>query len=129
MQLAVNPNKEINMADKAIKKATIDLPLPDSGAGTATLSFTDAAGLATNLPAGSTTVWTSSDPTVVTVTGNPDNVTAKFAPAVPTKLGTGIIISSVTTLPNGNTLPAAGQPIDVVGGGPAGVQMVESVNP
>jgi hypothetical protein len=121
------------MSDKVVR-ASLDLPLPDSGTGTATLSFVDAAGLSgAVLPPGSATVWTSSDPTVISVAGNADNVTAAFGPATPVKLGTGIVISSATTLPAvGAAAPvvisASGQPIDVIAGGPAGAQMVESVN-
>ena len=124
------------MAAKAVK-ATIDLQLPDSGTGTATLTFTDSAGLSTTLPAGTVPVWSSSNPAIV-LTPSADGTSAQFGPATPPVLATAVVLTAVTTLPNGTVITAAGQAIDchlveilsilVIGDGPAGVQMVESVN-
>ena len=114
------------MAAKAVK-ATIDLQLPDSGTGTATLTFTDSAGLPTALPAGTVPVWSSSNPAIV-LTPSADGTSAQFGPATPPVLATAVVLTAVTTLPSGTVITAAGQAIDVIGGGPAGVQMVESVN-
>ena len=114
------------MAAKAVK-ATIDLQLPDSGTGTATLTFTDSAGLPTTLPAGTVPVWSSSNPAIV-LTPSADGTSAQFGPATPPVLATAVVLTAVTTLPSGTVITATGQAIDVIGGGPAGVQMVESVN-
>ena len=114
------------MAAKAVK-ATIDLQLPDSGTGTATLTFTDSAGLPTALPAGTVPVWSSSNPAIV-LTPSADGTSAQFGPATPPVLATAVVLTAVTTLPSGTVITATGQAIDVIGGGPAGVQMVESVN-
>ena len=124
------------MAAKAVK-ATIDLQLHDSGTGTATLTFTDSAGLPTALPAGTVPVWSSSNPAIV-LTPSADGTSAQFGPATPPVLATAVVLTAVTTLPNGTLITAAGQAIDchlveilsilVIGDGPAGVQMVESVN-
>ena len=69
------------MPEKVVK-ATIDLPLPDSGTGTATLNFVDAAGLAATLPAGTVPVWTASDPAMV-LTPAASGLTSTFGPATP----------------------------------------------
>jgi hypothetical protein len=127
MTLTVNPKGETpNMEEKAVK-ATLDLQLPDSGTGTAALTFTDAAGLPATLPTGIVPVWSSSNPAIV-LTPSADGTSCQFGPATPPVLATGVVITAVTTLASGTVITATGNPIDVIGGGPAGVTMAEVVN-
>jgi hypothetical protein len=126
MTLTINPQGE-SMSDKPkAVKATLDLQLPDSGTGTASLAFVDAAGLPATLPSGTIPVWSSSNPAIV-VTPAADGLSAQFGPSTPPVLATGVVITAVTTLPSGTVITATGQPIDVVGGGPTGATMVETV--
>jgi len=129
--LTLTLNGEINMA-KTTLATTLDLQLPDSGSGTATLSFVDAAGLPAVVPTTSTvaTTWTSSSPAVVVTPSTINPLVAAFAPSTPPQLATGIVITAAVTITD-PTLPtinltATGEPIDVIAGGIAGVQMVET---
>lgn len=113
-------------------KASVDFRLVDNGSATATLTPVDTVGLATTLPAGtSTPTWTSSDPGVV-VTAAADGLSAQVTPATPPVLVTGAVITATATLPNnadgsaGATITGSGTPIDVVAGGPAGFQITEA---
>ena len=119
-----------NMNLKA-KKAGLDFQLADNGTATATLSFTDAAGLPTTLPSGSTAVstWTSSDPGVV-VTGSADGLSASVTPSTPPVLVAEALISVSTVVTNSDSTTEtftaatpAGDGVSVVAGGPAGMQI------
>lgn len=123
-----NPKGEILIMPANAVSAALDLPLPDSGSGVATLIFVDSVGLPAALPAGTIPIWSSSDPAIV-VTPDADGLSAQFGPSSPPVLATGVVITAVTTLPDGTVITATGQPIDVVAGGPAGAQMKETVNP
>jgi hypothetical protein len=121
----------INMAGKTFK-ATLDLQLPDQGSGTATLTFVDAAGLPATIPPTSTatTTWSSSNPAIVVTPNATNPLMAAFAPSVPPVLATAVVLTAAVSITD-PTLPAisltaTGQPIDVVSGGPAGVQMTET---
>ena len=122
-----------NMAKKAAG-AAVDFQILDNGTATATLSFVDSLGEPTTIQSGATvsTTWTSSDPEI-SATGSADGLSAALAAVVASgaPLSTGVVITAVTTVtnPDGSTVgpfTATGDPIDVIAGGPAGVQIAEA---
>lgn len=107
------------MAAKAVK-AGANFQELDNGTAAGTLNPTDAAGLATVFPAGTTSTWVPSDPSVLTVTVNPDGLSAVITPTQPPKLATGVTILVTVTLPGGQTIAETSDGIDVIAGGPTG---------
>lgn len=120
--LESNPG-ELSMG--RIAKATLDFQLLDNGSATATLSAVDSVGEPTTFPAGSTAVYTPSDPSIVASVGA-DGLTGTITPATPPVLATGVTVSVVVTLPGGATLSAVSPAIDVIAGGPAGFSIALS---
>jgi hypothetical protein len=121
---------DTTMASKATK-GKLKLNILDNGTATATLTLIDAAGLPTQLPAGSTVTgpWASSDPGVV-VTPDATDLVAAVAPATPPVLVTGAVITAgplVMTNADDTTVnlgsASTTDPINVVAGGPAGFKI------
>ena len=121
------------MAKKAVG-AAVDFTILDNGTATATLSFVDALSEPTVLQIGATvsTAWTSSDPEIGVV-GSADGMSAALnaivSPGAP--LSKGVVITAVVTVTNADAsvlgpFTATGDPIDVIAGGPAGVQIAEA---
>lgn len=118
-----------------LAKASLDFTLLDNGTGTATLSFVDSLQEPTVAPAGSTVTssFSSSSPQV-SVTGAADGMSAALAavvnPGDPLQTGIIVSVSTTITLADGTTVlgpfAAQGAPIDIIAGGPAGVQLVEA---
>jgi hypothetical protein len=115
-----------------VKTVGLDFTLLDSGKALATISFVDAAGLPTTSQAGASiaTVWNSNNSGVVVV-GRADGLNADVSPATPPVLVSGAVITAGTTITNPDgtiigPLPASGNPIDVVAGGPAGMSIAET---
>jgi hypothetical protein len=126
-----------DMAAKA-KFSKVRVAIQDNGTALLTATPTDAMGLATTLPTGTTTpVWTSSDPGIVVtpVATDATGLTATAAPATPPVLVTGVVATVTATLPT-NPDGSAGATISgstpadlsVVAGGPTGFQIAESGN-
>lgn len=113
-----------------VKDAAVDFQLLDNGTAKAVATPQDSVGVATTLPAGtSTPTWASSDPGVVVAPDPSDasGLTAIVSPATPPVLVTGAVISVSATLPDGTTvITGSGDPIDVIAGGPTGFKVVES---
>lgn len=117
-----------------VAKAAVDLQMLDNGTATATISFVDAAGLATIPVTGATvaTTATMSSPAIVATVG-PTGLTVGLAPSVPPQLVTGVVLTVSVTITNpDNTVlgpfTGTGNPIDVVGSTIAGISLVESDN-
>ena len=124
-----------NTMKAKLAKASLDFTLLDNGTGTATLSFIDSLQEPTVAPPGSTVAsqFTSSSPQV-SVTGAADGMSAALAavvnPGDPLQTGIIVSVSTTITLADGTTVlgpfTANGAPIDIIAGGPAGVQLVEA---
>jgi hypothetical protein len=114
--------------------AVVDLQMLDSGTAKATISFVDAAGLATVPVTGATvaTTATMSNPAIV-ATVDPTGLVVNLAPSVPPVLATGVVLTVSVTITNPDAtvlgpFTGTGNPIDVVGSAIAGVSLVEADN-
>ena|ERR1039458_106802 len=95
----------------------MDLQIFDDGKG-AKFSATpvNKVGKPVTLPSGVVPVWTSSDPTVLTVAPDPTDPTGLTGIGTPVSDGTGITVDCSADLGGGNTIKDDGSqaPVDVV---------------
>lgn len=103
-----------NMSKPAVHtNAAVDFELLDDGSATGSLTGTDTENLTVPFPAGTTSTWTPSAPSIV-ATVNADGISATITPATPPVEVTGVTILVIVTLPNGTVLTSTSGAIDVV---------------
>lgn len=121
-----------NPMAKLAKFGKMKITVLDNGTAKAVATAVDSVGIATTLPAGSTTpAWTASDAGVVI---NPDptdpsGLTAIFGPATPPALVAAFTVSVDAVLPDGTThIDGTSESNSIIAGGPAGFTVATSAS-